>query len=176
MRSPPAGERRGQYSAASPKSSSGPQRVRAADGRICIRAWTQLALLGGHVEGQQPESRRPSLRPLEIVYERPVEVSANVGALLDRLMDRRDMVAHEAIPDRVGAIRDAVLRYVRWNAQARLSQELASQPRRRDLSPIHHCAPDRRALHVPSKQSLLLASVESHGVTAVVIETEEVEG
>src|SRR6267378_4676908 len=176
MRSPPAGERRGQYSAASPKSSSGPQRVRAADGRICIRAWTQLALLSGHVEGQQPESRRPSLRPLEIVHERPVEVSANVGALLDRLMDRRDMVAHEAIPDRVRTIRDAVLRHVQWNAQARVSQELAGQPRRRHLSPIDHGAPHRRALHMPSKQSVLLARVESHGVPPVVIETEEVKG
>src|SRR2546427_8838509 len=152
MRSPPAGERRGQYSAASPKSSSGPQRVRAADGRKCIRASTQLALLSGHVEGQQPESRCPSLRPLEIVDERPVEVSANVGALLDCLMNRRDMVAHEAVPDRVRAIRDAVLGHVQWNAQARVSQELAGQPRRRHLSPIDHGPPHFRALHVPRSE------------------------
>jgi len=57
-----------------------------------------------------------------------VEVSVNVGALLDRLMDRRDMVAHEAIPDLVRTIRDAVLRHVQRNAQARVSQELAVSP------------------------------------------------
>jgi len=56
-----------------------------------------------------------------------------------------------------------------------VSQELASQSRGRHLSPIHHGAPNRRALHVPSEQSLLFARIESHGVAAVVVETEEVE-
>src|SRR4051794_9947321 len=77
----------------------GPAEAPAADdATVFPSAVLDGALLGFIVDSQDPESLLVTPCPLEVVEERPVEVAADVDALVDRIEDRPEVQAEEVDP------------------------------------------------------------------------------
>ena len=72
------------------------ERVRARDLRVVAAAVLDRPLLRLVVDVDEPEALRVAERPLEVVQERPVAVADDGHALLDRVVQRLEVVVDES--------------------------------------------------------------------------------
>src|ERR1700722_13511969 len=74
------------------------ERAGAREARVPVPAFLHDSLLSFEVAVHDSEALLESLRPFEVVGERPQKVAAHVGARLYRVSDLTDKTAQEADP------------------------------------------------------------------------------
>src|SRR5439155_21777360 len=135
------------------------------------RPWPARERAG--LEPDQPEVARPSLRPLEVVHQRPVEVAPYVSPGGDRVGHRAEVGGQVASAGVLVERRVAVLGDEERLAGSAEATEKAAQPRRVDL-PAHLVEELRR---LPGSAETLESRRRAapHEDPHVVVQAEDVE-